>query len=101
MKIRFRKIKYSLKSILGKFSRNLWLVMIFLLALDFGLGAFFFWKYCLKGAETTSLLPPLLKINQGLVEEISEEWSAREKIFEDAANKEYLDVFRTLLTSSE
>jgi len=97
MKLEFGKIKEKLEKSFEKFWQNLFLILILLLVLDLILGGFLFWKYYLQAQEKESLISSPLKINQALMEKVSEEWSKRETIFEAVQEKEYLDPFRGTL----
>ena len=89
------KIKENLQKILKKFWQNLFLILILLLILDLILGGIFFWQYYLRAREEKEpfFVKPL-KINQTLMEKVSEEWTQRESIFDIAAEKQYPDPFR-------
>ena len=94
MKIKISKIKEKLLEFLKKFWQNLFLVLILLLILDLILGGVFFWKYYLRPQEKEPQIIPPLKINQVLMEKVSEEWARRETIFKTAEEKGYPDPFR-------
>lgn len=98
MKLEFGKIKGNLQKSLKKFWQKLWLILILLLVLDLILGGVIFWKYYLQAQEKESLIISPLKINQALMEKVSQEWTKRETIFEEAEEKEYLDPFRGTLS---
>jgi len=95
MKIEAKKIKEKLSKILKRFWQNLFLVLALLLLLDLILGGIFFWQYCFRTQEekVPYFVKPL-KINQALMEKVSEEWTKRESIFQEALEKEYPDPFR-------
>lgn len=94
MEIKISKIKENLNKVLKKFWQNLFLILILLLVLDLILGGIFFWKYYLRAQEKEPQVILPLKINQALMEKVSEKWAEREAIFGKAAEKEYSDPFR-------
>ena len=94
MKTKIKKIKEVFKKITEKVWQNLFLILIFLLGLDLILGGIFFWKYYFKKAGENIKTLPSLKINQALVEKILPKWKERDKNFEKALEKQYLDLFQ-------
>lgn len=99
MKININKkiIKKELLKILQKLSQNLFLVLVFLLVLDLIIGGLFFWKYYLKAQAREIMLPPVLKINQALLNKFSSQYLKREKIFQAAETKQYPDPFQGII----
>lgn len=100
MKLRIEKIKKVLGKVLGKFWHNIFLILILLLALDLILGGICFLRYYLKvpGKELPST--QVLKINQGLLEEVSSRLAEKEAIFKKAKDKKYPDLFRTTFSEA-
>jgi hypothetical protein len=88
------KIKEFLVKALKKVWQNLFLFLFFLLFLDLVIAAVLFFKYSLQNGKIETVSP--LKINQGLIDKFSSENQKREKLFQEAKDKIYSDIFNKL-----
>ena len=92
MKLNTETIKEETKNFLTIIWKNLILILFFLLILDIVIGGIFFWKYSINPQQKKQTISSLT-INKNLVEKISDEWTKRDSLFENAVEKEYPDPF--------
>ncbi len=99
MKIEIKNISSVLKGLKRKLLQNSLLLLIFFLLIDLIIGGIFFWKYYLKVIGEEPKMTPSSKINQTLLNQFSNTYQKRQKLFEKAKEKEYFDIFKPLSSS--
>ncbi|MFH1036758.1 MAG: hypothetical protein V1756_01655 [Patescibacteria group bacterium] len=96
MKIVFKNIRNIVGQIPRVLAENSFFVVIVSIILTVALGAVVFYKYDILVKKSELQNPDVpFKFQEKIYEEIIGEWQDREKIFNEAGSKQYMDPFKT------